>query len=367
MKKEASSYRVGVLTFHNGPNYGGFLQAWHMIRAIRALGYQAHAVNYLTSVHHQSNQVKIPLRNLSSLKAKIFWMLKRRGFREIEEELCRHSFTTDPQAVPWSDFDILVVGSDVVWNYEDPAFGSDPAYFGGFEEMSKLPLIAYAVSCGAADPDGDLPNFVKSGLERFVRIGVRDQPTARLVGNACDRESELVVDPTWLNEDDDREWSALPTQPYLFAYGGGMDRAFLKKLKVHCRERGLLLVSALSSCPEADKLYRTLEPFQWVQLFKNAQAVVVSGTLHGTVYSLKYNRPFILLNAPATSAKIKFILEKVGQLKRLFEPGTVGSNDLARFLKSEGETIELPQEWITQSRSFLSESLALACENIERA
>jgi hypothetical protein len=126
---------VGVLTYHNGPNFGGYMQAWHLVNAIRGLGYDAAAVNYLDSAHFESNKIHIPLKDLASLKARVFWALKKRGFRNIEKEICRHPFTTDPAKVPWDQFNALVVGSDIVWDYQNPAFGHDPAYFGNSPQL----------------------------------------------------------------------------------------------------------------------------------------------------------------------------------------------------------------------------------------
>ncbi|YCM42406.1 polysaccharide pyruvyl transferase family protein [Verrucomicrobiaceae bacterium 227] len=351
--------RIGVLTYHNGPNFGGFLQAWHLVHAIRALGYEAHAVNYLHKTHHESNQINIPLRNLSSLKGKIFWMLKKRGFRNIEDDLCRHPFVSDSSKVPWDDFDAFVVGSDVVWDYSTDSFGCDPVYFGGAAGLAGKPMIAYAASCGPADPKGPFPDHIKNGLERFTSIGVRDEATANLVKNASGRDSELVVDPTWLSPDPPSESVLNIKGKYLFAYGGNISIQQSRDLLDYCRSRNLLLVSALSKLPDADKMFRTLTPFQWVELFKNAEATFISGTLHGTIYSMKYGRPFILANAPATSAKIREILLRTSQNFRLFEPGEISPEDLSKLLDPKAvQAPELPASWISQSKKFLGKSLS---------
>ena len=350
--------RIGVLTYHNGPNFGGFLQAWHLVHAIRALGYEAHAVNYLHATHHESNQIKIPLKNLSSVKAKIFWMLKRRGFCNIEDDLCKHPFVSDASKVPWDDFDAFVVGSDVVWDYSCENYGHDPVYFGGISGLKDKPIIAYAASCGPSDPQGPFPDYIRNGLKNFTSIGVRDEATANLVREASGLDSELVVDPTWLAPDPPSKSPLKPKGKYLFAYGGNISAQQSADLSDYCRSRNLLLISALSRCSGADKMYRTLTPFQWVELFKNAEATFISGTLHGTIYSMKYGRPFILANAPATSAKIKQILQRTSQDFRLFEPGEIAPDDLAILDSKLAKAPELPLSWINQSKLFLERSLS---------
>lgn len=95
-----SRNRIGVLTFHNGPNYGGFLQAWHMRNAIQQAGFRCDVVNYLHPDHVRANKVSIPLRNLAGLKTNIHWTLKRWPFRRIEKQLCTDPFTSTASDVP---------------------------------------------------------------------------------------------------------------------------------------------------------------------------------------------------------------------------------------------------------------------------
>jgi hypothetical protein len=352
--------RIGVLTFHNGPNFGGFLQAWHMVQAIRSLGYECHAVNYLHSVHQEANKIKIPIKNLDTLRARIFWALKKRGFRGTEDSICKNSFTSDPNQVPWHEYEEFVVGSDIVWDYHQPSFGKDPAYFGQIQQLTDKPLIAYAASCGPADPNGPFPDYVSAGLKNFTSIGVRDDATATLVRNASDRDSTLVVDPTWLGPDPDIPWSGLPKQKYLFAYGSRFDGRFGPQIRDYCRARGWLLVSALSSCRWADKMYRSLTPFQWVQLFKHAEATVIVGTLHGTVYSIKYGKPFILLTSPTTTQKISSILKRIGQSHRLIQPEQFVNQSLDMLDDQQFARPEIPPVWKSDSLRYLKNSLESA-------
>ncbi len=350
---------VGVLTFHNGPNFGGFLQAWHLVSAIRGFGYEAHAVNYLHPRHHRKNTMRVAVRNFSTLKGRIFETLKLRGFGNIEQTICRDPFTTDPAQVPWEDYEALVVGSDIVWDYVHPDFCHDPAYFGMLTELEGKPIVAYAASCGPADPDGPFPDYVRDGLRRFGPIGVRDEATARLVRNACGRDdSTVVVDPTWLGPDPDAEWDGMPKGRYLLAYGGRIDDRTGEMLRDYCRSRRWQLVSALTRCRGADKRYHSLTPFQWAELFKHAEATAIVGTLHGTLFSIKYGRPFVLVSSPLINQKIAGILRRTGQAFRLFEPGALKAEDLRILDPGQAPAPELPAAWRDESRKFLADAVA---------
>lgn len=354
----AATKRVGVLTYHNGPNFGGFMQAWHLVHAIRKLGYEAHAVNYLHEVHQESNRIHIPLRGLSSLKARVFWQLKKHGFRNIESGLCKHPFTTDPTKVPWDEFDAFVVGSDIVWDYAQAAYGHDPAYFGMLPQLAGRPIFSFAASCGPANPEGPFPPYIGEGLKRFCGIAVRDDATRRLVKNSSGRDSTLVVDPTWLSEDPPNPWPGMPRGKYLFAYGGRFNDRFGPMLRDYCHARGWQLISALTPCRWADKMYRSLTPFQWVELFRNAEATAIVGTLHGTLFTMKYQKPFILENTPAISPKIAQVLERTEQTFRVFDPGTICAKDLAMLDAGEAPPPHIPTDWHAASWQFLKDQLA---------
>jgi len=361
MKK---SIRIGVITFHNGPNFGGVLQAWHMVHAIRQLGYDCHAVNYLHPTHHNAAQARIPVKNINSLRARAYWEFKKHGFRGFSKSICRHPFTSDLNAVPWDAFDAFCVGSDVVWEYQNPGYGHDPVYFGEVPGITSKPIFSYAASCGPADPDGPLPEYIQAGLNRFTSIGIRDTATARLVRNATGRDSEMVVDPTWLGPDPEIDWKDRPQKKYLFLYGGRrVDRGTGDIIRKYCRDRDLELISALTPFKGADKMYRSLTPFQWVDLFRNAECTVVLGTLHGTVYSIKYGKPFILITNPGTTQKVSSILEQIGQSHRMLHADEFNSHSLSLLDPGIHELPSIPESWHDKSVLFIERALAKIIPN----
>ena len=347
---------VGILTFHNGPNYGAFMQAWHLREAVKNLGQEVYTINYLHPTHLQHNKQSRPVRSLSSLKHWYHWRAKRAPFRGIADGLCREPFTTDPAQVPWTSYRGILVGSDVVLDFQNSDFGCDPAYFGALPEQSQTPFATYAASCGKADIEGDIPDFVQ-GLRRFTSLGVRDRTTHQLVARATGRDATLVVDPTWLGQDPPALKRQRPRKPYIVVYGASVGNVLGPALAAYCKKRGLLLVSAAARCQWADIKLRCLHPFDWVDLIRGAEATVISG-LHGTLYSIKYGKPFILVNNESTNQKVRLALEKTGQNFRIFERSELDS-DIVGLLEPDGGTLpSTPEEWITQSKDFLAKSLA---------
>jgi hypothetical protein len=318
MTSFTSKLKVGILTFHDGPNYGGYMQAWHLRQAIKDLGMDVTTINYLHPKHAASNQNIMPIRNVGSLKARIHWELKRFPFRGIAKSLCDHPFTSNPASIPWQSYHRIVVGSDVVWDFETDEFGHDPAYFGSIAEQEGASFMSYAASCGSANVEGPLPEYCK-GLKNFVALGVRDQSTAALAKRITDRDAELVVDPTWLQDDPENDFGRNIGHKYILVYGTPLQGEFADELVKMCRSKGWIIISAGAGGACIDKTYRMLTPFQWVSLVKNAEATVVGG-LHGTLYSIKYGKPFILVSRKNSRQKARYVLEVTGQIFRQITP-----------------------------------------------
>jgi hypothetical protein len=354
---------IGILTFHNGPNYGAFMQAWHLREAVKCLGEEVYAINYLHPDHVAHNTQSRPIRSLASLKSWFHWRAKRAPFRGLADTLCREPFTTNPNMIPWNQYRGILVGSDVVLDFQNPDFGRDPAYFGVLPGQSDTPFATYAASCGKADADAELPTFVK-GLERFTSLGVRDRTTHRLVRRATGRDATLVVDPTWLGDDPPPPRSRRPGKPYIVVYGASVGPVLGPALAAYCKKRGFLLISAAARCPWADTTLRSLHPFDWVDLIRGAEACVISG-LHGTLYSIKYNKPFILVNNESTNQKVRLALEKTGQEFRLHERNQLNAETIGLLEPQGGPLPGLPADWINQSKDFLAESICFKAPRIQ--
>lgn len=347
--------KIGILTFHDGPNYGGFMQAWHLNNAIKKLGLNVTTINYLHHKHNNSNKNIIPIRNLSSLKARIHWELKRFPFRSLGNSLCDHSFTTDAASIPWQSYHRVVVGSDVVWDFETAEFGHDPAYFGGLPEQKGAKLISYAASCGSANVTGPLPDYC-SGLNHFIALGVRDQSAAQLAKSITNRDAELVVDPTWLHDDPHDDFGKKIGRKYLLVYGTPLQGEFADELIKMCRSKGWLIISAGAGGSCIDKTYRMLTPFQWVSMIQNAQATIVGG-LHGTLYSIKYGKPFILVSRKNSRQKAQYVLETSGQTFRQITPENLTRNHVDLLQPDSHLPSGVPEAWRQNSLKFLSSAL----------
>jgi hypothetical protein len=348
---------TGILTFHRGPNYGGFLQAWHLREAVCSLGHEATLVNYQGERHHQAERIRLRGFSPGHFKGLALHTLKSRPFASPVAGLSDHPFASDAARIPWQRFDRIIVGADVVWNFTNPTHGHDPAYFGAHPAQQDTRFAGYAPSCGDTPADVEIPPYVRDGLARFDFIHVRDESTADLVEQTTGTRPGLVVDPTWLQDDPQRNCRKIPQGlKYALVYGQGATGERAKVLGGFCKKRGLSVVSAAFPCEATTHRLYSIDPFEWVDLFRRAECVVTS-TFHGLLYAIKYNKPVIFMVRGPSRSKSKLAIERCGLHGRVVEEDRPFNPEQLEFALSLENPTQLPETWIRDSWKRLEASL----------
>jgi len=197
--------RIGVLTFHSQLNYGGVLQCWALVEALRGLGHEVRVVDRWLD---PTNSVLVGPFGTVGLRdweyivrhglAGCGWLtvlLRRlRTMRFVRSVgLTPYHFHTWDEAPADLGVDCLVVGSDQVWNGAD--WNDVGVYL--LEGAPKCPAVAYAASFGMRSlPPGA---GYAEGFRRFSAIAVREREGVALVaGTGYPHPVEHVADPTLL-------------------------------------------------------------------------------------------------------------------------------------------------------------------------
>lgn len=306
--------KIGILTFHEGINHGGFFQAFSTYSFLKSKGYDVEIINYKNKTHWLAEYkefliTKNPQRLVSNIK-KIF------AFKKDQKQMNLSSFTKDATKIK-ENYDVIVVGSDIVWNYEWDFLGKDPVYFG--QGLNSKKWISYAPSFGAIDCENTvIPDFVSNGLRKFTHISVRDENSKCIVKKACSKEAKVVLDPTFLFETNGMEKPIKVNEPFLLVYAFTLRDSDILQTKAFAKKNKLKVVAVGYSQPWADFNIINLGPFEWIGYFYKS-SYVLTGTFHGTLYSLKYKKNFITSDNKGISNKTKTILSKLGLLNRLTE------------------------------------------------
>lgn len=207
-RKAGEKLKIGILTLHSQTNYGGVLQAYALQEVLTQLGHDVEIVDRWFDERNGG------LRGIVASRSIVSWIkfIARAllGFGDAANYI-RHVRTasklhfllnrTEYSFCHWKDapsafhFDLLVVGSDQVWNAD--LQGKELPYL--LEGAPEISAIAYGASFGTKSIPKALIERYKEGFARFSKISVREKEGCEIV-NAAGFKAEHVADPTLLAE-----------------------------------------------------------------------------------------------------------------------------------------------------------------------
>ena len=214
--------RIGILTHHYVKNFGAFMQAYALMSVIKSKYPEAEVeiIDYVVPKHLINATVHYygykPKRG-DSIKGLIQKIKLLSTHRKYEKKLPRSSKIVDTENINEMVYDLIIVGSDEVWNYKDIAY--DSVKF-GVGLNSKV--ISYAASVGGSVGTLDIPMDVQNGIRTFKNISVRDEETAKFVEFITGKKPQLVMDPVFLKDFkikcSDKIKAVTKEKPYILIY-----------------------------------------------------------------------------------------------------------------------------------------------------
>lgn len=305
--------KIGILTHQYINNYGAFLQAWALRKAISELfpEDEVQIIDYVNVKHYIINAggwFRF-YKNRETLKewfAKV--QLPNTFAKARNQEMILSKRCFNARQINELAFDCIVVGSDEVWNYRDTKGNAELKFGVG---LTCKNLIAYAPSVGKTAADEVVPQYVIDGIRKFKRISARDDLTEQLVEQVTGKTPKRVLDPTFLAEFPRAELKANRRPYILFYYCENLPENILNQIFSYAKEHGLAVYGA----GECDKRYSevtvNLTPFEWVEMFRNAE-FVFTGTFHGAVFSILNRRQFkVYLTNESRIKKVTALLSEL--------------------------------------------------------
>ncbi len=321
--------RIGVLTFHSGPNHGALLQAASLLACLKHLGHEAEIIDYTNPALRKDEQFRPwvyrhPLRLL-------FDMRKRWAFQADRRKLACSNPYRSYEDIITRDYEAIIVGSDVVWNFEAERFGRDPVYAGLFAEPFHGKLIAYAPSIGRMNPAYGPPPAIISGLRHFNHLSVRDEATQQWLRDVCQLEAELVVDPTWLPPAREIGTPCRGVGPSdMLIYAPRVEPSVASFIAAYAKAKNLQTIAVGYYHSWCDKHRPDVGPLAWPSACRQA-ACIVSATFHGTLFAISENTPFVCSATEDMLNKTSHWLRYLGLLDRFWDP----SQDFGKRLDQE--------------------------------
>lgn len=322
--------KVGTLTFHTFNNYGSVLQAYALQNAIKKMGIDTEIIDYRNDYAHTPYTIKALKRKglggyLLGLAGPVSRIPRYAAFKRFRENHLDLSPRVNRQQLESGEvekeYDLFLVGSDVVWN--DAVTDFDKTFFLDWvDDASKKG--SYSASFGFSEIPKGLHDDYRDALSSFAYFNMREASAVSIIGELLDREANLVLDPTLLLTNED--WSTVATDysdkgDYIFVYQLAPSQRLIDFAQNLSKKTGYPLKFIMFPMGKPIKAQNgfTEGPSEWLGLIKDAK-YVVSDSFHGTAFSIIFNKNFYTEIAPSRvgfGTRIEGILETFNLKDRL--------------------------------------------------
>ncbi len=393
--------KIGILTFHKSTNNGAVIQAYSLSNKIKDAfpDCGVEIIDYSTQAiydyYHFS--FKKELKNLFKefsvlnikriiLKAYEYLYYKRKRNKVFEK--CQNKLMLSDYSILDNSFhklfkiisekyDVLVVGSDAVWNYVTRGFPN--AYFpDGTVTCAKM---SYAASCYGMDflkcPE---QNRVKMGeiFSDFKFIGVRDGATEEMVKwSGCQLSPVHTCDPTVFLDVNNLPIDVEALKKKLKKRGFDFEKPTIGVMgsPEMCRMIRALygkeyqIVALYNRLKDADVNLYDLEPFEWAYMFRCFK-ITFTTFFHGTLLSMRNGTPVICISHGMDFEKVHTpktldVLHRLGYSGWYFKTDYKGKNfDIIKQKADELMGKDMKEE-ILDRMNKEAESFKPFCDKLE--
>lgn len=334
--------KIGLITYHSAYNFGSVLQAYATQRIIQKIAGNCEVINYRTREQRKYYSIikwERGLRVIKSLIKNILYLptYRQRLDREKQyEELISSLFNLSDECVEpddvyrmWSQYDVIVSGSDQIWNKH-----SNELYWVSWDYMFPYLLKGYegikiSYASSPSDMSDDEMKKLVPLIEKFDCVSFRERESVEQLRRIAGLDTTDVLDPTLLFCRD--EWiSALKlqkkdTENYILYYALSSLKERKKNLDsvlkyaAHRHMKVLYVAPFEFSARNNDVLETiiTVTPIDFLNLILNA-STIVTDSFHGTIFSANFNKDFYSINgSKASDFRKTDILKKLGLESRI--------------------------------------------------
>lgn len=306
--------KVGIITVFFTENCGSVLQATALADKFKQYGNDVYFIDTRNKLSGHS--IKRLLKNCIKAiikKESLFNAIKK--YIDYDKYIKEHFKIIHPQ----QKVDRVVIGSDTVWDVDSSYFLLSQEVFWG-ENTNCKNISTYAVSIANSDYE-KLDNLQYPGkcIEKYSMVSVRDKYTKHYVDRFRDKPAQLVCDPTLLHDKAyyEEKCRKIIDDKYVLLYL--FDEpigAVAKEIRKFANEKSCKIISMVCmgkrlACADLN-VESTIDNF--FDYF-NSASYVVTNTFHGTVFSVIFNKNFVVLDY--NKKKVSEFLTDVGLTGRL--------------------------------------------------
>ncbi len=326
--------KIGIITIHSDLHYGAALQAFALNKVLSGK-YDSKIIDYRKKPTNlpQFSFHKMMIYHFVNIKK----ALRYRKFLKHEISMKSYKSVEDLMANFNEQYDVIVSGSDQIWN---PTVGGmntlNPVFFGAFAPKEKHKKISYASSVGNYVYNEGEKLLVKKWLSEYSHVATREVFGQKQLEDILNIKVEVVLDPTLLMTK--MEWLQVASpvaikDKYVLVYNVGnhidVDSEYARKIADENGWKVVFMSVRLTKDKNIDINIPHCGPAEFVWLFNNAEYIVTS-SFHGVAFSINLGKNFINIYNPQSPQRIDMLLNSVG-----LEDRTVKSIDDLQFIKRE--------------------------------
>jgi hypothetical protein len=291
--------KIGILTFHDGINYGAFFQVYALQSYLLNLGYQCQVINY-KSLGFTLREYKVFLDPRRVVKRQIWRnIIKIIRFKVAHRKLNLTPRICKEDGLSKFYFDALIIGSDEVWNFKTDLIGIDPVYFS--QGLKAGRFISYGASFGNIDISAVIPDQLKIALSRIEYVSVRDENSANIIRPINKNPVKIVLDPTFIVNLLPEAINP-PIRGFILIYGF-FNKKMIQQIIGYARYVGKKTISIGYNCSWCDINLDTLSPFKWLGYFSVCD-IVITTMFHGFIFSILNQKEFCMFITPYRKNKL---------------------------------------------------------------
>lgn len=322
--------KIGIITFHHVPNYGALLQALALYTFLVNRGHDVYIITNGFGYTRKYSLTSIILsRSLSAMIKKIQFNIEMKIVTEFRTNLKTISCTELRTEINSDIFDVLVVGSDQVWNF-DWCLPFLHDVFLNFPYLNAKRL-SYAASFGKKKLEGVKTEKVSKLLSKFDAISVREQSGVKIVAEISGQKAYWLPDPTLLFGSNFYSnllhlSDSIPDKPFLCSYIR-LDKSSEINLleKFIMKELDLANIIDETDCDSSKciinllKLKRKRTVSSWLAGI-NGCSFVLTNSFHGVVFAIVFEKPFMVVPLHSSNAikdeRISSLLQRLNLSNR---------------------------------------------------
>ena len=339
--------KIGILTFHRAYNCGARLQAWALQTVLERMGHtvefpdcnEVGVVRRFIPFERKSNflrqLVSIGYRAIINVSSLGYCDIIRRQYKKFQKRLKCIDIT--PKDFH-KRYDLIIVGSDQVWN--ELVSSPNSGLFLGQGLSENIPLIAYAASFGDTHLSNEYLNQLQEGLKRFKSISVREPSGIERLKMLGFSNAVNVLDPTLLLSSYDYDvikQKISIKKDILFTYAVSYSNASISRIREVAKILGVSChisrAFEISLVTKSRSFSYPVSPLHLLSYTAHAR-YVIPASFHGMVFAILYKKPFVCIRPQKdkNDSRPASLLKLLGMTNRIVTPET-SVDDIVSILR----------------------------------